>query len=164
MEKDTKNQPEAGEEKKNPLSALSNIFQSRDAREAQDEVNKLSSALESASEEFDRVKSELEDANKKVQSLESKVDSLEADLKQRDGRITELQGEVEKAEASAGGKAAQIAAQSNVDVTDLPAQSGTEAEDLPANKKELSARLDELKSHEERSALLRKYNAAHKLN
>lgn len=148
------NQP-AGEEKpkKSPLDAIQNIFASREAREAQAEVDALQSQLADAAEEFDRMKADLADTTAKLEAALAENEAMKAE-------VAELKEEILAAQESAGRQAAQIALESHADPADLAPSAPSDAEVLPTSEAELEAELAKIESHSEKSALIKKYKAA----
>jgi len=148
------NQP-AGEEKpkKSPLDAIQNIFASREAREAQAEVDSLQSQLAAAAEEFDRMRVDLADTTAKLEAALAENEAMKAE-------VAALKEEILAAQASAGRQAAQIALESHADPADLAPSAPSDAEVLPATEEELEAELAKMDSHSEKSALIKRFKAS----
>ena len=148
------NQP-AGDDKpkKSPLDAIQNIFASREAREAQAEVDSLQSQLAAAAEEFDRMRVDLADTTAKLEAALAENEAMKAE-------VAALKEEILAAQASAGRQAAQIALESHADPADLAPSAPSDAEVLPATEEELEAELAKMDSHSEKSALIKRFKAS----
>lgn len=137
--------------KRGVLDAISNIFQSREARAAQAEMDDLHAKLKEASEEFETVFRELEAAKLENEKLAASVVEAAAE-------ISALKGELEAAKKSAALQAASIALQNHATPADLPGSSPSEI-DAPMTEKELEAALGSAKTHQERRAIVKKYQS-----
>lgn len=140
--------------KRGVLDAISNIFQSREARAAQAEMDQLSAQLKAASEEFDTVKAELETARAENERLSASVVEAAAE-------ISALKAEVEAAKKSAALQAASIALQNHATPAELPGSSPSEI-DAPMTEKELETALSGVRTHAERRELVKQYQSKKK--
>jgi chromosome segregation ATPase len=148
------NQPaEDDKPKKSPLDAIQNIFASREAREAQAEVDALQSQLAEAAEEFDIMKSDLADKQVELEAALAENEAMKAE-------VAALKEEILAAQESAGRQAAQIALESHADPADLAPSAPSDAEIVPANEEELEAELAKIDSHSEKSALIKRFKAS----
>lgn len=137
------------EPKRGLLSHLGNIFASREAREAQEEVDRLEHGLQAASQEFDRVTTELATAT-------SELAATRETLTARDIEVAALKAELVLAEQSAAAKAAEIAMASHADPADLPTSNSHE-NNAPANEDELREAMASAGSHREKMDLIKEF-------